>query len=217
MEGWAVAVQDHWLNSAIRGSYFNLRIAIALVGLAVPLVMVVGGLAAGGGVERSLSAYYHTPLRDLFVGLLFLLAAPLYLYKGYSKPENLALNISALGAVMVAVFPIDTSGTTPLLHAIGAFAFFLGGAFVCWFCARDTLVHLPDAVAARYRRAYRCFAVLMALCPATALLLTLAGPWQGYWTLVVEVLGTVTLAAYWLVKTQEIRLILASTPKALLA
>ena len=57
----------------------------------------------------------------------------------------------------------------------------------------------------------------MALCPATALLLTLAGPWQGYWTLVVEVLGTVTLAAYWLVKTQEIRLILASTPKALLA
>ena len=223
-----MAVEEDWLTRSINGSYFSMRVAIAAIGLALPLVLLIGGALTGCAVQTSLSAYFHTPVRDLFVGMLFLIAAPLHLYHGYSRRENLALNIAAVGAVMVALFPTGLPDTgacltdaardpAPVLHIIGAFAFFLGGAFVAIVCAPETLDRLPEESAARYRMTYRSLGSIMVLTPISALAITLLVRVQPYYVLVVEILGVATLAVFWLVKTQEIRTILARQPQAHMA
>jgi hypothetical protein len=223
-----MAVNQGWLDRSIKGSYFSLRITLTILGFLIPVTLVSSGVMVGCDIQTSLSAYFHTPVRDLFVGLIFMLAAPLYLYKGFSERENNALNIAALGAVLVALFPTDFPGTAPCLieaeraavptlHAIGAFALFLGAAFVAIFCAPETLHLLPPAKAARYRAAYRTLGAIMVLTPVTALAITMFAAVQPYFVLVVEILGMVTLASFWLIKTQEIHIILTEHPEVHLA
>lgn len=223
-----MSVEEDWLEKSVEGSYFSLRMAISAAGFVLPPLLLISGALVGCAIQPSISAYFHTPVRDLFVGLLFLIATATYLYKGYSRRENVALNIAAIGAVLVALFPTELSMTAPCvlqperaamptLHMIGAFAFFLGGAFVAIVCAPETLDRLPEESAARYRMTYRALGSVMVLTPFSALAITLLVRVQPYYVLVVEILGVITLAVFWLVKTQEIRTILTRQPQAHLA
>ena len=45
-----------------------------------------------GELERSISAYYGGPVRDIFVGALFAIAACLVAYQGVGLLEDYALN-----------------------------------------------------------------------------------------------------------------------------
>lgn len=208
-------IEPDWIEQSIRRSYFGLRLAIATLGVIFPILLFGGGALAGCAVQTSLSAWFHTPVSDLFVGMLFLIAGPLYLYKGYLRRENFALNVAAIGAVIVALFPTTLPATAaclpdpvrdpqPVLHAIGAFAFFFGGAFVCLFCSGFTVDRLPPDRQARYRHFYRLCGVVMLASPIVALALTMTASRQPYFVLVVELLGIFTLSAYWAVKTHEI-------------
>jgi hypothetical protein len=95
------------LRAHVNSTYVSLRYGICLLGFSLPIVLIVGGGLIGWELQDSISQYYHTPLRDLFVGSLFGIGAFLYLYKGFSRRENLALNISGLALVCVALFPIS--------------------------------------------------------------------------------------------------------------
>ena len=64
-------------------SYLFLRIGMAAIGLAFPvLLLAIGGLN-GEAIQPSISHYYHTSVRDIFVGSLCAIGAFLVLYKGY--------------------------------------------------------------------------------------------------------------------------------------
>ncbi len=60
------------------------------------------------GLENSISDYYYTIMRNYFVGTLCAVAVVLFSYKGYEQQDDLAGDIAALLALMVAFFP-----TTP--------------------------------------------------------------------------------------------------------
>ncbi len=52
-------------------SYRNLKLFIGILGMALPVILVVGGLFyPGHTVQHSVSHYYHTDLRDALVGTL---------------------------------------------------------------------------------------------------------------------------------------------------
>jgi hypothetical protein len=53
----------------------------------------------------SISAYYFTPSRTVFVGSLFALGAALVVYKGHSPAEDILLNFSGFMAFVVAMVP----------------------------------------------------------------------------------------------------------------
>ena len=53
----------------------------------------------------SISAYYFTPSRTVFVGSLFALGAALVVYKGHSPAEDVLLNFSGFMAFVVATVP----------------------------------------------------------------------------------------------------------------
>jgi hypothetical protein len=77
--------------------------------LIVPsLLFVVTTLTAWqqGELERSISAYYGGPVRDIFVGAPFAIAACLVAYQGVGLLEDYALN----GGVLCAVRRAGTDG-----------------------------------------------------------------------------------------------------------
>jgi hypothetical protein len=87
-------------------SYITLRRVIGILGILLPFVCMLGGLVFGGyGVQRSVSHYYHTNMRDLLVGLLVCVALFLFSYKGYSLADNLITLAIGLAGAGVAAFP----------------------------------------------------------------------------------------------------------------
>jgi hypothetical protein len=95
-------------DSAIK-SYRYLRIGI---------VGVVGLLAVSIGFERakascwqtSISAYYYTPVRSIFVGGLLAIGLCLIVIKGSTAWEDTCLNIAGMLAPVVALVPTSDAG-----------------------------------------------------------------------------------------------------------
>lgn len=94
----------------------TLRTAIGFLGLALPFVLAIGEnirdrflsdeTAAGRWIlEGSISAYYHTGMREVFVGILCALAIFLLCYKGPQRWDLLASRIAGAGALFVALLP----------------------------------------------------------------------------------------------------------------
>ncbi len=192
----------------ILATYFNLRIGMGLIAIAFPIGLVIGEQ----GVLPSISAYYYSEVRDLFVGVMIAFSVSLYLYKGFSHTENFVLNLAGIFAFCVAVFP--TSGTTVLgfafsragtVHDVCAILFFVCLAYVAWFRALDTLKLVDDAlIRILYTIIYRLLALGMIVCPLLVVVLKLIFQSPATVLFAVEVAAIWIFAFYWLVKTVEI-------------
>ncbi len=211
------------LQKNILATYFSLRIGIAVIGLALPLVLSFGGhFYANIQLQASISDYYHAlgdagkSMRDWFVGFLFVVGVFLYLYKGYSKLENYLLNIGGILCVGIAVIPMCNKATNPVPcgwltpHGFCAITFFLCISGVCFFCAHNTLELIKDAGFPNpekrisvFKTIYRAIALAMIGSIGTAWVFNeIAGNKHVvFW---VEFAGIWSFAAYWLVKSKEL-------------
>ena len=149
-------------------------------------------------------------MRDTFVGALVAIGVFLYLYKGFSRQENWALNVAGVLAVGMAMVPTGPrcgdGGGAFTLHGTFAVLFFLSIAYVCVFRAPYTLSLIRDTrEATRLRTAYRGLGALMVLSPAAAAALTILLPRaaRGRSVFFVEALAVFTFATYWLIKSRE--------------
>lgn len=96
-------------------TYFSLRLGLAVLAFAMPLVLYLyGKFRHGLDLQPSMSAYFWAaateqcatfPMRTIFVGFLFAIGVGLYLYKGLTTLENYLLNAAALCASLVAIYP----------------------------------------------------------------------------------------------------------------
>lgn len=119
-------------------SYLVLRKAIGVLGIALPFVLVFGQiLFYESGVASSISSYYYTGMRDVFVGFLCAIAVFLMSYKGYERKDDLAGDLACVFGVGVALFPTSPDvGATPLQQWVGwahlafAAAFFVTLAYI---------------------------------------------------------------------------------------
>lgn len=207
----ATELQEHMM-----GTYYSLRVGLATIGIALPLlVLAAGHILHEVSLQGSISAYYHgetqvrfLTTRDLFVGVLLAIAACLYFYKGFSTRENVALNLAGLFALVVALLPTNLPGTDPdtvaKVHKTCAVLFFFCIAYVSIWRARDTLYLLPESKRPQYRRWYVFTGIAMIVSPLAAIWLNamLASDTRIFW---VETLGVWAFAAYWIVKTREMR------------
>ena len=93
-------------NRSLILSFRALRRLIGLLGMALPLVCLVGELAFGSdGLQRSISRYYYTNVRDFFVGLMLGMAFFMMTYKGYEPFDTLANLVTGLAGICVGLFP----------------------------------------------------------------------------------------------------------------
>jgi len=89
-----------------RQTYLALRFTLLLLAamLAVSIVLQVA-IADSFCVLHSVSGYYHTPVRNVFVGALCAIGACLIAYRGNIDEENVALDYSGFMAFVVAFVP----------------------------------------------------------------------------------------------------------------
>ncbi len=209
-------MQSDKLQKHMLAVYLSLRIGIAVIAFAFPLFLWIGGAFKGIKVQDSLSAYYHAAahgqsMRDWFVGILFAAGPVLYLYKGFSRHEDWALNLAGICAIAIAEYPMPWDcGTTCgaiTVHDVVTVSFFLCVAYVCFFCSADTLSMLNDAQRARqFHTLYRVSGMALIASPLTALFLTLVFPQFKSHAYLAEVAGVWAFAAYWFLKSYELHL-----------
>lgn len=201
------------LQAHLIGTYISLRHGMAVIGAALPIVLAGIGAVHGIRLAKSISEYYWVanggdpPARSWLVGLLFAVAACLYLYKGFTVAENLALNGAALFAVGVALIPTPTDcEPCPFtLHGTSAVLLFLCLFYVVWFRSADTLKLLgDDGKTAKYRKTYRLIGAAMAASPVIAFILNWVTGASSY-TFFIETAGIWAFAAFWWVKSRELK------------
>ena len=201
------------LQLHFQSTYHSLRLGIAAIGVALPLLLWLGGgIISSVPLQGSMSAYYHTSWRDVFVGGLCAVGAALYLYKGFSSAENWVLNAAGALAVCVAIFP-TRSGTdwtvVNYVHVASAVLFFLCLAYISLFRASDTLSLIRDTSRAEMlQRVYRTLGGVMVGSPVVALAVAWffrspTGATSNVFFL--EAFGVWAFGAYWLVKTFELK------------
>ena len=232
-------------------TYFSLRFGLAALAFAFPAMLYFWGRFVHDlPLQRSMSAYFFAarasaeagamqcaafPMRTFFVGGLCAIAAGLYLYKGLTRRENTLLNIAAICAVLVAIFPEritpkDLSGDVRVMqlvkdcpavldwaerqsalpiHFTAAAAMFVLLGAVAWQCACHSLRYLPvdqKHRAPMLQRAYHVLTMLMLLCPATGFALSTLLARGSSMVFFVEMASIWTFGAYWALKTWEMSL-----------
>ncbi len=133
-------------------SYYRVRRLLGYLGFALPILLIIGAVLTSANLEPSISDFYHTVLRDLFVGVLITMGVFLVSYQGYErKPnepfsDNLLATFAGIMAFGVALFPNETSDqvevtfaqsmmglkATSLAHYVCAILFLLCLAAFCF-------------------------------------------------------------------------------------
>jgi hypothetical protein len=213
-----VAKEGDELQEHVFSSYLHLRYGAAIIGALLPLIVYAVGILYRVPLADSISDYYwvpdgpEAPSRDWLVGCLFAVAAILYLYKGFSNAENVALNLAALLAAGVALFPTaeyDSAGGGRFsIHGFCAVSMFICLVYVVWFRAGDTLHLLPPGATPgpeRYRQMYRIVGGVMLVSPLTAFIVNSIIGTETSYVFFIEAAGIWAFAAYWLIKGSELK------------
>jgi hypothetical protein len=127
-------------------SYLDLRKAVGVIGMALPFVLALGKIIlTGPGIESSMSSYYYTIMRDVFVGSLCSIAVFLMSYRGYENIDSIAGKLAAAFAFGTALFPTSPDANAGILqtdigrlHLFFAALFFLTLAFFALVLFRKT-------------------------------------------------------------------------------
>jgi hypothetical protein len=198
-------------------SWLASRLAVGVLGLLMPILLITGDklvLAYSPSTRGSLSAYYHSGMRDIFVGTLCVIGLFLITYRiNENDLDNWLTVIAGLAAVGVALFPTWTDHDQPLtpwqeklteptaatIHGVAAAVFILSLAVMSFrFAHRD-----GRRGHARFALAHRiCGGVMVAAVVAFAVLKLGGVDELGGFSvlLVVEVACTVAFGISWLLK-----------------
>jgi hypothetical protein len=93
-------------NQSLIVSYLTLRKLIGIFGMLLPFACLFGGSWLQAlPVRDSISAYYHSNMRDVFVGLLVGVSMFLVTYKGHETRDTIAAIASGIAGLGIAIFP----------------------------------------------------------------------------------------------------------------
>jgi hypothetical protein len=212
-------------NSILVISYLGLRKAIGILGFALPFVLPFGQIllhALGAQsslhspvIANSVSSYYYTDMRNIFVGSMCAIGVFLMSYTGYDN-DKIAGRLASVFAIGVALFPTSPlPDATPDQKLIGgvhltfAASLFLTLAYfsLCLFTKMDPNKP-PTPQKLKRNRVYRisgyvmlaCIALIVvaALPPVKAMVEQLA---PRFW---LEAIAIVAFGISWLTKGEAI-------------
>src|SRR4051812_49263880 len=92
-------------------SYMTLRKLVGLLSIGLIPILILGSfiLDHTTKVQISVSAYYHTSMRDELEGIICGIALFLFSYHGYSRQDSLASKSAGFFALCIAFLPTSAS------------------------------------------------------------------------------------------------------------
>jgi hypothetical protein len=100
--------------SILVGSYLGLRRCVGIIGVALPIALLIGGLIFPP-LRYSVSGYYYSAMRNILVASLCIMGIFLVTYRGYdnSKLDAWVTSIAGLATIGVALFPTSDPAFSP--------------------------------------------------------------------------------------------------------
>jgi hypothetical protein len=198
-------------------SYMVLRRAVGWIGTLLPVVLVVGNALFYTSQPDSMSGYYYTHMRNIFVGTLCAQGVFLWAYRGHSDADNRITNVAGVASILVALFPtkpavphLSTSQeVVGTLHLIFAAVTFIALAWMAWRFAG------ADGEPRHYRRenrVYRASSIMILTCIALVPVsdqLPASVKAQVPFVLILESIAVFAFGVSWFVKGQAIQATLA--------
>lgn len=167
-------------EQALVQSYLFLRKGVGIIGVALPFVLIIGKIILESpGISGSLSSYYYSVMRDVFVGSLWVIAVFLICYR-YDTLDDIASTIAGICAIGVSLLPTTPDlGATQRQTAIGlahtsfATCFFLLLALMAIFLFRRTDQENPKRRKQQRNTVYLICGIAILACIVLAALLLL--------------------------------------------
>lgn len=193
-------------------SFVFLRRGVGLLGMGLPFVLIVGNLLIGGGLLYSVSGYYHSDLRDIYVGGMCAVGVFLLFYRGYERTDRIASIIAGIAAIGAALFPLTPPGPVAdnqqivgVLHVVFAAGLFLTFAYFCLFEFRKTGQLEPTARKLKRNQVFLVCGVIIVLCMVLAVVSVLTPALnEARPILWLEAIATVAFGVAWLTKGEMI-------------
>jgi hypothetical protein len=156
-------------------NYLYLRQVVGWLGTLLPLILLTANPIAlsiehssCGWLPGSVSSYYYSPARNIFVGALCALGLFLIAYVGADLGDRVITDLAGVFALGVAFFPTTPTVTSPAsatcetvsqlssrqqvigdIHAVSSVLFFL---FLAWMAIRFTTTDSPRPSPPQLRR-----------------------------------------------------------------
>ncbi|TKK66035.1 DUF998 domain-containing protein [Ilyomonas limi] len=150
-------------------SYLTLRKLVGLLGISLVPVMVVGSFIFDhtNEIQVSVSAYYHTNMRNALVGIVCGISLFLLSYNGYTWEDAWASKLAGVFALGIAFLPTsatgDKSDIISTLHYITSGIFFAILAYMSIFLFTRSAGNMTPQKKKR-NRVYRICGVIMTVC-----------------------------------------------------
>ena len=98
-------------------SFLLLRKALGWIAIAMPFVLALGAWWFEGiPWADSVSSYYYTSMRDVFVGTMFAIGVFLFCYRAGNRQDNILTNLAGIGAAAIGLFPMDADYSKVLVE-----------------------------------------------------------------------------------------------------
>jgi biotin transporter BioY len=153
-----------------------------------PIVLIFGRIIfESPGIKDSISDYYYSVMRDVFVGSLWAIAIFLICYQ-YDYLDNIVSNIAGFCAIGLSLFPVTPEGITATqqqeiigkAHFGFATGFLIALAIMAFLFTREN--PRKDKVPDRKRKwLYRICGITMFACIGLAALILLVPNLSGKW------------------------------------
>ena len=104
----------------LHSSQLRLRRIVGILGTGLPFLLAIASFVCVDEttVKDSISAYYHSELQDVFVGILCVIGMFLFAYKGYDAGDDRISHIAGLSAIGVALFPMNVKDAQEAINAM---------------------------------------------------------------------------------------------------
>ena len=215
-------------DADLAAAYRQLQKAVGIIAVLLAPVLVAGNALWGDGwLEGSVSSYYYTPMRNVFVGSLCALAVFFLSYNYRALPDfridNLLSTAASVVTVGVALLPTTrnvgtASGAEKAVgtaHLICAGALFVILAVFCLFLFTKTGACAPEGMKRVRNAVYRaCGYIIVAaivLVLVTNLIVDPPSSWNALFWL--ETVAVLAFGTSWLIKSGFLG-ILADTGEA---
>lgn len=194
-------------------TYFTLRKIIGFLGFFLAPALVLGSFIIDHTwyIQVSMSAYYHTGMRDLLVGVICGISLFLFSYHGHKWYDSLASKLAGLFGLGIAFFPTsetnDKSDIISTLHYLTSAVFFVILALMSLFLFTKSKGHMTKKKKQR-NRVYRICGIVILVSIAGIPIAGLDAIWEYIKflkpTLVLEAIALTAFGISWLTKGEAI-------------